>query len=279
MSVTTAQKELVQKSFAQIMPIANQAATLFYDRLFQLDPSLESLFTSDIEEQQQKLMQTLEVAVHGLNNISVLTPVLQRLAVRHVGYGVHNEHYATVGDALMWTFEQGLGDEFTNEARAAWVEVYHLISSVMMEAATSLQRTEDRELNAKKNFMQGFVEQTINQQNFDVIDQLVAEDFVEHVPFPGQGPGREGLKYAINAILTGFPDTNWTIDEQVAEGDTVVSRFTWTGTHRGDFLGIPATEKAICVWGVVIDVVRNGQFCESRLIMDMAGLMKQLEDG
>lgn len=276
MSISTEQKELVQQSFAQVLPIADQAASLFYNRLFELDPKLRPLFKSDMSDQQKKLMQTLEVAVSGLDNLSVLIPVLQRLAVRHVGYGVCNEHYETVGSALLWALEQGLGDAYTDDVHAAWVEVYGVISSVMMEAAASLQHTNNRMLDTNKRIMRSIIEQAINEQNLEILDKLVAKDFVEHVPFPGQEPGRDGLKYAIGAILTGFPDSHWAIDEQLAEGDTVVTRFTWTGTHRGDFLGIPATEKAINVWGVVIDVVRNGLFRESRLIMDMPGLMQQI---
>ena len=108
MSLSTEEKELVQQSFAQILPIAEQVADLFYDRLFQLDPDLRPLFKSDMVEQQKKLIQTLEIAVQELNNLSVLIPVLQRLAIRHVDYGVRNEHYDTVGEALIWTLEQGL---------------------------------------------------------------------------------------------------------------------------------------------------------------------------
>ena len=127
-----------------------------------------------------------------------------------------------------------------------------------------------------KQFMRRFVEEAINQKNLHAIDQLVAEDFVEHVPFPGQGPGREGLKYAVASLLSGFPDMRWTIEEQVAEGEKVVSRFTMTGTHQGGFLGMAATGKSIQVWGVVIDVVREGKFAESRIIMDMMGLLHQI---
>ena len=127
-----------------------------------------------------------------------------------------------------------------------------------------------------KQFMRQFVEEAINKKNLDAIDELVAEDFVEHVPFPGQGPGREGLRQVLAAFLSAFPDIRWTLEEQIAEGEKVVSRFTMTGTHRGDFLGIPPTGKSVNIWGVVIDVVRNGKFAESRIIMDTLGLMQQL---
>jgi steroid delta-isomerase-like uncharacterized protein len=127
-----------------------------------------------------------------------------------------------------------------------------------------------------KQFMRRFVEEAINQKNLNAIDDLAIEDFVEHIPFPGQGPGREGLKYAVGALLSGFPDMHWTIEEQIAEGENVVSRFTMTGTHLGEFLGIPPTGKSIEVWGIVIDVVREGKFAESRIILDMMALMHQL---
>ncbi|TLV00395.1 ester cyclase [Dyadobacter luticola] len=127
-----------------------------------------------------------------------------------------------------------------------------------------------------KKFMSNFVEEVINKKNINAVDELAAEDFLEHLPFPGQGPGREGLKFAINSMLTGFPDMHWTVDEQVAEGDTVVTRFSWTGTHDGDFMGIPPTNKKVETWGVVIDVVRDGLFAESRIIMDTMGLLQQL---
>lgn len=127
-----------------------------------------------------------------------------------------------------------------------------------------------------KKFMNYFVEEVINKKNLDAANDIVAEDFIEHVPFPGQGPGREGLKFVLNAMFTGFPDMHWTLHEQIAEGEKVVTRFTWTGTHKGEFMGIPATDKKVEVWGVVIDVVRNKLFAESRIIMDNIGLLQQL---
>jgi steroid delta-isomerase-like uncharacterized protein len=127
-----------------------------------------------------------------------------------------------------------------------------------------------------KQFMQRFVEEVINKRNVDAVDQLVTEDFVEHVPFPGQGPGREGLKHVISTFLSAFPDIQWILEEQIAEGQKVASRFTMTGTHYGEFLGIPPTGRLVKVWGVVIDVVKDGKFAESRIIMDTLGLMQQL---
>src|SRR4051812_26918075 len=119
-----------------------------------------------------------------------------------------------------------------------------------------------------KKFMNHFLEEVINKKNLDAANDLVSEDFTEHVPFPGQGPGREGLKFALTSMFTGFPDLNWKVQEQIAEGEKVVTRFTWTGTHKGEFMGIPPTHKKVEVWGVVIDVVSNGLFSESRILMD-----------
>ena len=131
-------------------------------------------------------------------------------------------------------------------------------------------------LTENKGIIMRFIEEVLNNKDLNVINEIVAEDFLEHVPFPGQGPGRDGLRNVIIAFFTAFPDLHWTIDEQVAEDDNVVTRFTMTGTHQGDFMGIPATGKPINVWGVVMDVVRDGMFCESRIILDFPTLMRQL---
>lgn len=121
-----------------------------------------------------------------------------------------------------------------------------------------------------------FVEEVINQGRLDSADQLVEADFIELDPLPGQRQGREGLKETIAMMRTGFPDIHWVTDETVAAGDKVVSRFTWTGTHRGDFLGIPATGKSVTVRGVVIDRLNAGKMADSRILMDTLGLMQQL---
>jgi len=133
--MTPEQKNMVQDSFAKIAPIADQAAALFYGRLFELDPTLKAMFRNDMTEQGQKLMATLGVAVASLDNLEALIPVLQNLGRGHVAYGVKDAHYATVGEALLWTLEQGLGEGFTPDVKDAWVEVYTIVSSVMKEAA------------------------------------------------------------------------------------------------------------------------------------------------
>ena len=98
-----------------------------------------------------------------------------------------------------------------------------------------------------------FLEEVINQGRLEQADELVAADFVELDPLPGQRQGREGLKEVIGMLRGAFPDMHWVVDETVASGDKVVTRFTWTGTHRGTFLGIPATGRGVNAKGVVID--------------------------
>jgi len=133
--MTTRQIELVQESFAQFAPIAETAAQFFYQRLFQLDPQLRHLFRGDIHEQGRKLMQMLVVAVRGLDDLESLVPAVQALGRRHAQYGVCGAHYATVGAALLWTLECGLGSAFTPDMRDAWIEVYSLLASTMQQAA------------------------------------------------------------------------------------------------------------------------------------------------
>lgn len=127
--------QLVQESFSKIAPNAPQVASLFYSNLFTLDPSLKPLFKGNIEEQGKKLMQMIDVAVRKLTDLDTLVPVLQNLARRHVGYGVKNEHYATVGAALLKTLSDGLGSTFTLELKSAWTDVYTLMAKTMMDAA------------------------------------------------------------------------------------------------------------------------------------------------
>jgi steroid delta-isomerase-like uncharacterized protein len=127
-----------------------------------------------------------------------------------------------------------------------------------------------------KALINRFIEEALNSKRLDVLDEIVAEAFVEHVPFPGQGPGREGLRDVLQMFLAAFPDMKWDVHEQIAEGDYVVTHFSWSGTHAGSFLGIPATGRLVRVWGIVIDTVRAGKFAESRIIMDSIGLFKQL---
>jgi hemoglobin-like flavoprotein len=135
--MTPRQKLLVQTTFAQVAPIADQAAALFYARLFELDPALRALFPGDLAEQRTKLMRTLGLAVNGLDDLGALVPVVEGLGRRHVGYGVADAHYATVGAALLWTLAQGLGPAFTAEVEEAWATVYGVLSTTMRKAAAA----------------------------------------------------------------------------------------------------------------------------------------------
>ena len=124
----------VQDTFAMVEPIADKAAELFYGRLFELDPSLKPLFKGDMTEQGAKLMKMIGIAVRGLTDLDRIVPAVKNLGARHVGYGVKEAHYATVGSALLWTLEQGLGDAFTDEVKGAWTDVYTLLADVMIAA-------------------------------------------------------------------------------------------------------------------------------------------------
>lgn len=126
---------LVKESFRKLLPVADQAAALFYARLFELDPSLRPMFRGDMAEQGRKLMAMIALAVGALNRLDTFVPTVQRLGERHAGYGVREEHYATVGDALLWTLERGLGAGFTADVRNAWSSLYSLIANTMIEAA------------------------------------------------------------------------------------------------------------------------------------------------
>ena len=133
--LTLAQKTLVQESFATIAPIADQVAALFYRRLFEIEPSLRQMFRGDMAEQRKKLMKMLTAAVKGLDRLDQFVPVVQDLGRRHATYGVTDAHYGTVGAALLWTLEQGLGTMFTPEMKDAWATVYGLLATTMQDAA------------------------------------------------------------------------------------------------------------------------------------------------
>jgi hemoglobin-like flavoprotein len=136
--MTPREKELVQTSWEKVVPIADTAASLFYTRLFELDPALRPMFTSDIKEQGKKLMQMITVAVRGLDDLEALVPAVQALGRRHAGYGVKDEHYGTVATALLWTLEKGLGEAFTEEVKSAWVTVYTILADTMKNASATV---------------------------------------------------------------------------------------------------------------------------------------------
>lgn len=134
--MTPEQITLVQDSWEKVKPITEQAAELFYGRLFELDPSLKPLFkTGDMKEQGKKLMATLNLAVMSLTKLDTILAAVQDLGRRHVKYGVPDESYQTVGEALLWTLDKGLGEAFTEEVKEAWTITYVTISKVMLDAA------------------------------------------------------------------------------------------------------------------------------------------------
>ena len=137
------QVTLVRRSFALVQPIAPQAAALFYDHLFEADPSLRGLFRGDMRGQGERLMTMIGRAVDLFGQPDVLMPVLRSLGARHLAYGVEDRHYATVGSALMKTLEQGLGDAFTPAVREAWNDLYAVIAATMVEGARA-PRVADR---------------------------------------------------------------------------------------------------------------------------------------
>lgn len=132
--MTPTQIQLVQSSFKQVAPITETAADIFYARLFEIAPETRSLFPEVMTDQKKKLMQMLAVAVNGLSNLDAIVPAVQDLGARHQGYNVTDAHYDSVGAALLYTLEKGLGDTFTPEVEAAWAETYGTLASVMKDA-------------------------------------------------------------------------------------------------------------------------------------------------
>ena len=136
--MTPRQIELVQDSFKLVQPIAVDAARLFYNRLFEIDPSLRPMFRGDLDEQGRKLMQMIGVAVGSLRRLEQVLPAVEDLGRRHAGYGVRDGHYATVAAALLWTLEAGLGESFTAEVRDSWVAMYELVTAAMQRGASGI---------------------------------------------------------------------------------------------------------------------------------------------
>jgi hemoglobin-like flavoprotein len=130
--ITDAQIELVRSSFQHVLPIADAAGLLFYERIFTLAPSARALFGDDIALQAKRTMAAVKTVVDGLDCLDVVAPFLIRLGARHVRYGLQPEHFDVVGAALMWTLEQGLGDRFTPEVQDAWTAAWTIIVDTMM---------------------------------------------------------------------------------------------------------------------------------------------------
>ena len=133
--MTPDQIKLVQQSFAKVAPISEQAAVLFYDRLFEIAPAVRQMFPNDMTEQRRKLMATLAIVVNGLSNLEMILPAASSLATRHVAYGAKAEHYPVVGEALLWTLEKGLSADWTSDVAEAWTAAYTTLSSFMISQA------------------------------------------------------------------------------------------------------------------------------------------------
>ena len=141
--MTPDQVKLVQQSFSRVAPISDQAAVLFYDRLFEVAPQVKAMFPADMTEQRKKLMMMLAAVVNGLGDLPSILPAASALAKRHVAYGAKAEHYPVVGAALLWTLEKGLGEGWTPDIAAAWTLAYATLSGFMIaEAYGSTQAAE-----------------------------------------------------------------------------------------------------------------------------------------
>jgi hemoglobin-like flavoprotein len=133
--MTPKQIELVENSWDFILANTTEAGLIFYNRLFELDPSLRALFKGDIKSQSQKLISLITFAVHKLNSLEEIMADVRALGVRHNKYRVQREHYATVAQALLWTLEKALGNQWTEELKTAWVTLYMALAKAMIEAA------------------------------------------------------------------------------------------------------------------------------------------------
>jgi hemoglobin-like flavoprotein len=145
-------KALVKKTWRKVAPMADAAARLFYDRLFEIDATTRPLFmATDLAEQRGKLIQALTLVVQGLDHLEALVPTIADLGRRHAQFGVTDAHYDAVGAALLWTLEQGLGSGWTPEVKVAWTDAYALLADVMRAAAgdpasAPARSVQDREL-------------------------------------------------------------------------------------------------------------------------------------
>jgi hemoglobin-like flavoprotein len=137
--MTPEQINLIQENFDSLAPLAENAATVFYNRLFAMRPTLRLLFPADLHEQKKKLMATLGLAIKSLNETDKLIPVLENLGRRHALYGVREEHYDVVGAALLLTLRDALGRNFTAEANDAWTQMYGFVAATMKRAARELE--------------------------------------------------------------------------------------------------------------------------------------------
>ena len=137
--MTPEQVKSIQESFAKVAPIADAAAALFYNRLFEIAPEVKPLFRGDMTEQGRKLMKTLIIVVNGLGNLQTILPAASALAKNHVAYGVKPAHYTPVGEALLWTLQHGLGSDWTPELQGAWSTAYTTLANFMIAEAYGRQ--------------------------------------------------------------------------------------------------------------------------------------------
>lgn len=135
--MTPMQIQLVQVTWAKVVPIKDTAAEIFYGKLFEMDPALKPLFKGDMKAQGAKLMSMINTAVNGLTRLDQIVPAVESLGKRHVGYGVKDQHYDTVAGALLYTLEKGLGPAFTPEVKQSWTDAYMLLAGVMKKAAAT----------------------------------------------------------------------------------------------------------------------------------------------
>ncbi|MEE8056572.1 MAG: globin domain-containing protein, partial [Pseudomonadales bacterium] len=219
--MTPEQIKLVQDSWQKVELIAEQAADIFYSTLFEMDPSVKLLFKGDIKQQGEKLMNMIGAAVGLLDRTEQLIPVVQKLGERHGGYGVIADHYDTVGEALLDTLDAGLGDDFTDDVRAAWAEVYGILAKTMIDAAdnlttshskgseTNTTRTEGNTMSNSANdnadFFQGALEQSgtanvmidrdfiITYANQATLDLLKKHEATFQIKYPGFSADAEKL--------------------------------------------------------------------------------------
>jgi hemoglobin-like flavoprotein len=133
--MTPDQVKAIQESFAEVVPISEQAAANFYGRLFEIAPEVKPLFRGDLEEQGRKLMAMLAAVVNGLGNLETILPAASALAKRHIDYGGKAADYEPVGTALLWTLERGLGPQWTPELARAWTEAYTVLFGFMISEA------------------------------------------------------------------------------------------------------------------------------------------------
>ncbi|MDW7691655.1 globin family protein [Flammeovirgaceae bacterium SG7u.111] len=132
--MTESQIQLVKESWGKVVPIATQAGEMFYGRLFEAAPQVKPMFSSDTKAQAIKLTSMLTYVVNKLDKLDEILSEVQQLAVRHTKYGIEPAHYAVVGECLIWTLEQGLGDAWNDELKKAWVTAYTILSGAMIEA-------------------------------------------------------------------------------------------------------------------------------------------------